>query len=93
MNNVDLLALEEASHLNNRNWIDLETNPKRSVLPAKFLQLVVERLTLEGYELNVMTRISLSLGQGHHTVNGTINQVRRARNVGDIQLFLFTHGC
>lgn len=92
MNDVDLLALEEASHLNNRKRIDLETNPKRRVLPAQFLQLVVERLTLEGYELNVMPRISLSLGQGHHTVNGTINQVGRARHVGDIQLFLFTHG-
>ena len=93
VNNVDLLALKEASHLNNSNWIDLESNPERRVPPAQILQLIVERLAFECHELNVVPRILLSLRQGHHAVNRTVHQVRCASDVGDIQLFLFTHAC
>ena len=83
VDDVNLLALEVTNHLDNRHRIDLESHAEGSRFPPNFLEFVVEWFAFECDELDIVAGISLSLGEGHHAVDGPVNHPPRASDMGN----------
>lgn len=63
MNDIDLLLSKVSRHSQAGKGVQLGSHTEWPVLPTKAVQVLDERLTLEGDKLNLMARLSLGFGQ------------------------------
>jgi hypothetical protein len=85
VNYIDLVALKVFCHLGDGNRVDFCPNVEGSVFPPKTPEVFHKGFALKGHKLDIVTSMSLRFRKRHHAMDGAIDHIGGARNVGNPQ--------